>query len=219
MAAVVVVASTRKRAGLRAWLTRCLHWRIGWAWWAFALLLPLAVMSAAAGLHIALGGTIGRAPAAGHLLMTALNLPLVLLLGGPLGEEFGWRGFALPVLQDRLGWRVASAGLGVVWGLWHLPLFFIDGTAQAHVALALFLLSVVALSVVLAWLVNGTGGSVVAALLFHTAVNFWPSVVPVLPTEAGYRAYALVVAMLVALALLALALTRPAHHCSPLPAG
>jgi hypothetical protein len=89
--------------------------------------------------------------------------------------------------------------------MWHLPLFFIDGTSQAHVPLALFLPSVVALSVVLAWLVSRTEGSVVAALLFHTAVNFWPSVVPVLPTDASDRAYVLAVALLVLLALLALA--------------
>jgi membrane protease YdiL (CAAX protease family) len=200
LAAIVVVASTRKVVGLRAWLSRCLQWRIGWGWWAFALFLPLAVMLLAAGLHIALGGAIGTAPASGHLLMTVVNLPLILLLGGPMGKEFGWRGFALPVLQDRLGWRAASLGLGLVWGAWHLPLFFIDGTAQAHIPPALFLLSVVALSVVFAWLVNRAAGSVVAALLLHTAVNFWPSVVPVLPTEASYRAYAFVVAMLALLA-------------------
>ncbi|WP_296494460.1 type II CAAX endopeptidase family protein [Rhodoferax sp.] len=204
LAAIVVVASTRGLEGLRAWLSRCLQWRIGWTWWAFALLLPLALMSIAAGLHIALGGAIATSPASGHLLMTLVNLPLVLLLGGPMGEEFGWRGYALPVLQDRLGWRAASLGLGLVWGMWHLPLFFIDGTAQAHIPLALFLLSVVAMSVVFAWLVNHTAGSVVAALVFHTAINFWPSVVPVLPTETSYGAYALVVALLVLLAIAAL---------------
>ena len=207
LAAIVVVASTRPAGGLRAWLSGCLQWRIGWGWCAFALLLPLAVMLLAAGLHIALGGTIGTSPASGHMLMTVVNLPLVLLLGGPLGEEFGWRGFALPFLQDRLGWRTASLVLGLVWAVWHLPLFYIDGTAQAHIPLALFLLSVVAMSVVFAWLVHRTAGSVVAALLFHTAINFWPSVVPVLPTEGSYRAYAFVVAMLVLLALLVLGLT------------
>jgi len=206
LAAVVVVASTRKWVGLRAWLARCLRWRIGWAWWAFALLLPLAVMSIAAGLHIALGGAIATSPASGHWLMTLVNLPLILLLGGPLGEEFGWRGYALPVLQERWGWRNASLGLGLVWGVWHLPLFFIDGTSQAHIPLALFLLSVVAMSVLFAWLVQRTAGSVVAALVLHTAINFWPTVVPVLPNEASYRAYAFVVAMLVLLALVAFGL-------------
>lgn len=107
-------------------------------------------MLLAAGLYVTLGGDIANAPASGHLLMTVVNLPLVLLLGRPLAEEFGWRGYALPVLQDRLGWRAASLGLGLVWGVWHLPLFFIDGTAQARIPIALFLLRVVAISVVFA---------------------------------------------------------------------
>ena len=65
------------------------------------------------------------------------------------------------------------------------------------------------MSVVFAWLANRTAGSVVAALLFHTAINFWPSVVPVLPTEAGYRAYAFVVATLVVMAVVALLTSGP----------
>jgi hypothetical protein len=110
------------------------------------------------------------------------------------------------MLQERWGRRNASLGLGLVWGVWHLPLFFIDGTSQAHIPLALFLLSVVAMSVLFAWLVQRTAGSVVAALVLHTAINFWPTVVPVLPTEASHRAYAFVVAMLVLLALVAFGL-------------
>ena len=205
LAAVLVVASAGGRAGLRAWLGRCLQWRIGWRRVAFALLFPGALTALAAAMHIVLGGSIGPSPAAGHGLMTAANFFLVLLLGGPLGEEFGWRGYALPALQDRMGWRMASLGLGLVWGVWHLPLFFIEGTSQAHIPLALFLFSVVAMSVLFAWLVNHTQGSVVAALVLHTAINFWPSILPVLPTETSYQAYALVVALLVLTALWLLA--------------
>ena len=209
LTAVLVVASAGGRAGLRAWFGRCLQWpngwRQGWRWVAFALLFPGALTALAAALHIVLGGSIGPSPAAVHGLMTTANFFLVLLLGGPLGEEFGWRGYALPGLQDRMGWRIASLGLGLVWGVWHLPLFFIEGTSQAHIPLALFLLSVVAMSVLFAWLVNHTKGSVVAALLLHTAINFWPSVVPILPTETSYQAYALVVALLVLTALRLLA--------------
>lgn len=204
MAAVIVVANAGGRVGLRAWLGRCLQWRIGWGWVALALLLPAALTALAAVLHIALGGSIPASPAAGHALMTAANFFLVFLIGGPLGEEFGWRGYALPSLQERLDWRVASLGLGLVWGLWHLPLFFIAGTSQAHIPLALFLLSVVAMSVVFAWLVNRCAGSVVAALLLHTGINFWPSIIAVLPTGEGHRPYALLVAMLVLMALVLL---------------
>ena len=199
MAAVLVVANAGGRAGLRAWFGRCLQWRIGWGWMALALLLPAALMAAAAAVHVALGGPTRPSSAAGHALMTAANFFLV--FGGPLGEELGWRGYALPSLQDRCDWRVASLGLGLVWGVWHLPLFFIDGTSQALTPLALFLLSVVAMSVVFAWLVNRTAGSVVAATLLHTGINFWPSIIPVLPTGESYRPYALLVGMLVLLAL------------------
>lgn len=88
-----------------------------------------------------------------------------------------------------------------MWGLWHLPLFFIAGTSQAHIPLALFLLRVVAMSVLFAWIVNRCAGSVVVALLLHTAINFWASIIPVLPTGEGHRPYSLLVAMLVLVAL------------------
>ena len=210
MAAVVVVANIGGRAGLRAWFGRCLQWRIGWGWMALALFLPAALMALAAVAQIVLGGAIAPSPAAGHMLMAAANFVLVLLLGGPVGEEFGWRGHALGCLQDRCGWRIASVALGVVWGVWHLPLFFIDGTSQAHIPLALFLLSGVAMSVLFAWLVNHTAGSVVAALLLHTAINTWPSIIPVLPTGDSHRPYTLLVAMLVLVALGLLAQSRVA---------
>lgn len=147
-----------------------------------------------------LGGLIGPSPAAGHAGMTVVNFFLVLLIGGPVGEEFGWRGDALPTLQEGLDWRTASVGLGLVWGVWHLPLFFIAGTSQAHIPLALFLLSVVVMSVLFAWLVNRCAGGVVA-LLLHTAINFWPAVIPVLPIREGHRPYTFLVVMLVVLAL------------------
>ena len=205
LAAIAIVSISGGRAGLRAWYSRCLQWHVGWRWLAFAFFFPLVVVCVAAGTHIALGGEIAASPALARPLMTAMNFFLVMLLGGPLDEEFGWRGYALPALQNRLGWRMASLGLGAVWGAWHLPLFFIDGTSQAHIPLALFLLSVLAMSVLFAWLVNHTAGSVVAALVLHTAINFWPNIVPVLPTDRSHRPYALVVAMLVLMALWLLA--------------
>jgi len=199
-AAVVVVWTTRRRAGLRAWFSHCLHWRIGWGWMALAFFAPLVVVLIAAGLHLALGGTIAPSPASGQVPLAVLNLFAVLLLGGPLGEEFGWRGFALPSLQARMGWRSASLALGLVWGVWHLPLLFIADTVQAHMTLALFLLSALAMSVIFAWLARHTGSSVAAALILHTAINFWPTMVPVLPTPQDYRPYALVVMIQVLMA-------------------
>ena len=114
MAAVLVAANVGGRAGLRIWLGRCLRWRIGWGWTALAMGLPAALTIIAAGLHVALGGSMPLSPAAGHALMTVANFFLILALGGPLGEEFGRRGYAQPSLQEGLDWRGASLGLGLV---------------------------------------------------------------------------------------------------------
>ena len=185
---------------MRAWLRRCLHWNVGWGWMALAFFAPLAVVSIAAGMHLALGGTIAPSPASGHVPLAVLNLFAVLLLGGPSGEEFGWRGYGLPGLQARMGWRPASLILGLLWGVWHLPLLFVADTVQAHMTPGLFLLGTVAMSVIFAWLALHTRGSVAAALVLHTAINYWPAIVPVLPGPETYRPYALVVLIQVLMA-------------------
>jgi len=201
VAAVAVVGYGGGRAALRAWLGGCLQWRIGWRWFALAFFLPLALLGLAAAMHVALGGTLGSSPVAGHLPLAAANLVLILLLGGPLGEEFGWRGYALPALQTRHGWRVSSLILGAVWGLWHLPLFFTSDTLQGRIPLLPFLLSTVALSVVFAWLFNRSRGSVLPALVLHTAVNWWAWIVPGLLVAGSVRQFALVLGLLVLLAI------------------
>ena len=94
MGAVLVAANVGSRAGLHICLGRCLRWRIGWGWTALPMVLPAALTIIAAGLHVALGGSMPLSPAAGHALMTVANFFLILALGGPLGEEFGWRGYA-----------------------------------------------------------------------------------------------------------------------------
>ncbi len=203
IAAIAVVSCVRGRNGLRGWLAHCLQWRVGWRWLALAFFLPLAVIALAAVAHVALGGTIAPSPALGHVLLAAVNFGLVLLLGGPLGEEFGWRGYALPALQEHHSWRVASLILGVVWGLWHLPLFYIADTVQSHIPFALFMVSTIALSILFAWLFNRTGGSVLSALVLHTAVNAWSWVIPIMVMGHGgtLRPYELTVGLLVLIAL------------------
>ena len=200
LAAVALVWYAGGLAGLRTWLLRCLRWRVGWGWVVIALLLPLVAMALAAAIHGTLGGTLPPSPIKGHALMAVVNFGLILLLGGPLGEEFGWRGYALPILKNQYGWRIAGLVLGIVWGAWHLPLFYIANTSQQYIPVALFMVSTVALSVLFAWLADRTDGSLIPAILFHTAVNYWSWVVPVIPNGGSLRPFVLVTGFMVVIA-------------------
>jgi membrane protease YdiL (CAAX protease family) len=91
------------------------------------------------------------------------------LLGGPLGEEPGWRGYALPRLQERFGPIGSSLLIGVLWAGWHLPLFFVPGWSSSP--FWIYLLMVIALSVILTFSVNLAGLSVITAIAGHAAFN------------------------------------------------
>ena len=193
------VAVAINRPGLRRWLMKCLRWRVGWRWVLLAFLFPVAFMSLAAAVHVAFGGTLPASPAAGRWGMAAFNFLLIFLVGGPLGEELGWRGYALPALRARWGWRAASLMLSVVWAVWHLPLFYSADTVQSHLPMGLYALSAIASSVLFAWLFNCSRGSIVPVLVLHTAVNAWSLIIPVmvLPDGSNLRPFQIVVGILV----------------------
>lgn len=195
--------------GFRRWLRRCLVRRLGTGWYLLALGAPLARMLAAVGADGALTGVWLPSPAIGHIERGLLQFGLILVLGGPRGEEFGWRGCALAALTGRFGWRWASLGFGAVWGLWHLPLFYLPGMAQAQMPMALFMASSVALSVIMARMTLTTGFSILPALMFHRAINGWPSFVPNIPVEGNVRPYALAMVLLFLAAIVVLAKPGP----------
>jgi hypothetical protein len=183
--AAVLVAARKGGAGARSLLGQLLRWRVGPGWYAVALFGPAALMLVAIGLHVALGGAVPDFPEPSRWPLVAVNLVLVLLVGGPLGEELGWRGFALPRLQARHGALRASVVLGVVWALWHLPLFAVPGAPQGQVPFLLFVAQAVALSVFFAWAYNGSAGSLPIVLLLHASVNTWAGALRILPEATG----------------------------------
>ena len=95
---------------------------------------------------------------------------LLLYIG--LGEEIGWRGFALPRFQEILGSLGGSIANGVFWALWHLPLFFMPGSSQYGHSVLLFIYLLTCWSITMAVFVGKSQGSVIPAILFHVAVNF-----------------------------------------------
>jgi membrane protease YdiL (CAAX protease family) len=101
---------------------------------------------------------------------------LLTLFLGPL-EEFGWRGYALDRLQERRNALTSSLILGVMWALWHLPLFFFEGTYQNNLgfgspAFWQFMLGIVPLAFIFTLIFNNTRRSILSAILFHFMINF-----------------------------------------------
>ena len=132
----------------------------------------------------------------GHPGLAVTTFALVLLIGGPFSEEFGWRGYMLPVLSGWLGWRKASLIIGVVWGIWHAPLFLIAGAPQAEMPFVLFLAGTIAMSVAFARLAVNTRFSVLPSIVLHWPINAWAWAVPVTPQGGTLQPYVLVIGVL-----------------------
>ena len=113
----------------------------------------------------------GQAPEFSPHYLTPQFALWTMAFGGPLNEELGWRGFALPRLFQRRSPLGASVGLGVLWALWHLPLFFIPGSALYGHSFALYVVFVVCLAIFMTAAHLGTRGSVLIAVLFHTSAD------------------------------------------------
>jgi membrane protease YdiL (CAAX protease family) len=200
LAAVVAVALSTGRVGLRAWAKRCLNWRLGAGWYLLAFLAPPTMMVCALALHAALGRSLPAFPDVSQIPLVIANFGIVLLIGGPIGEEFGWRGYLMPALTARMNWRVASLVIGAFWGVWHLPLFFIAESPQAHMPMTVFLLNILAGSVLFAWLFERTGRSVLPALVLHTSLNAFAGILGIVPTAATAQPYLLVTGLLLLVA-------------------
>lgn len=132
---------------------------------------------------LALGGEIDWDVGVGPAMVVPVFL--LIYLANALPEEYGWRGYALDPLQRRLGPLGASLGLGLVWGLWHLPLAFIEGTTQAAIPFHEFVLQTMVLAILYTWLHNHTGGSVLVAALFHASANITGAAIPTWTTPLG----------------------------------
>lgn len=177
---LVAVGFTARRNGaarVRALLHRLVQVSARARWYAFAIAYMAAIKLAAALIHRLALGVWPRFGSEPFYLMVAATIGSLVVFG-QAGEETGWRGYALPRLASRLGLGGASVVLGIIWALWHLPLFFIAGTDTAGQSFPLYLLQVTALSVAIAWLYANTNGSLFLTMLMHSAINNTKDIVP-----------------------------------------
>ena len=181
LVALALTAFAKGSTGVVGLLARIGRWHVSWHLYVIAIGYMAATKLFAALTHRIV---VGEWPTFG-------DTPLALMAGAILvstltqaGEEVGWRGYALPRLAMHLGLGGASVVLGVIWALWHLPLFVMQGTGSTGQSFPIYLLHVTALSVAISWLYWRTQGSLLLVMLMHAAVNNTTGIVPAAVPDA-----------------------------------
>ncbi|HEY0736096.1 MAG TPA: CPBP family intramembrane glutamic endopeptidase [Herpetosiphonaceae bacterium] len=186
LAALLLKATTEQWAGVRRLLGRLLIWRVGLQWYLVVLAWPAVLSLLTTAVHVIVGQPAPdfthpplldvyplppEMAAAGWTLLVPLIFVQQLLLSSPMGEEIGWRGYTLPRLQTRTSPLVASIVLGLIWSVWHLPLYLTPGHPLANQFFGWLPLGLIPTTILFTWVFNHTRGSLLLALLFHAAIN------------------------------------------------
>ena len=187
-AALILVALTEGRTGLSIWWKRITNWRVSWIWVLTAPAILIAFQLAAGSLNLLIGATL-------HPIELSKLWPSVIVLAflGGQWEELGWTAYALPKLQDHYAGRslLASAILGTLRAIWHLPLMFSGAIPWYDVLFLSF-----AFQFMISWLYNRTNGSALIVILFHFTSNILAAVTHQLFTGADWtRDYILFIAV------------------------
>jgi len=195
LAAFITVFIVSGKSGLINFLRAFTRWRVGFTWWFVAIFGVAIIFTAGLGVHIILGGD---APPFIMIKNELGLIPLYLLIvflpwNGPVGEEFGWRGFALPKLQNLHGPLVASFLIGMIWGIWHLPTFFAPVGVLAALTSSIgigfiipYTFTTIANSIFMTWLYNKTRRSaLIAGIVWHGATDFWA---PIMLSDSSLKA-------------------------------
>ncbi|MEQ9168707.1 MAG: CPBP family intramembrane glutamic endopeptidase [Fulvivirga sp.] len=172
------------KASVKQLLKKLLIWRVSIKYYLFAIGLSAFLVSAAmllSKLFFNVDLNFSSIPRGmgledGDILMSFLLLPVLFLVsalvGGPIAEELGWRGFAQEKLQLKYSATTSGLVIGCFWVLWHLPLMIFLPQGIGHMPIVAYIIVMVNMSVLFAWFYNKTKGSVLLAVLFHAGMNF-----------------------------------------------
>lgn len=175
----------QRGAGVKDLLKRGLNIRLGKWWWVILLTFPVLIGGA-----LAISALSGNPVPEFSALAEPIGLPIALVwiffLGGPLQEEFGWRGYAFENLRKKYSALTAAILAGLMWGLWHLPLFFVP-RAEDYYNRPMWglILTTILAGIILAWFYANTGGSIFAAMIGHTMFNWSNWVFPALKSDSA----------------------------------
>jgi uncharacterized protein len=180
LSAIVLVYLTQDRKGQRDYWWRVIDFkRIRGKWYTVIFLIVPALAGLSALIDFLSGGEgLQLEVAAQFLDQPLMIIPSVIfiLFFGPVPEELGWRGYALDPLQARFSAIFSSLILGIIWAVWHLPIFFIEGSYQYNLGVGtlsfcIFMVSIVPQTMVITWIYNNTNRSTTSAILFHFMIN------------------------------------------------
>jgi uncharacterized protein len=195
-AAVFVISATQGRGGLHDFAARLIRWRARLVWLVVALFLLPATMLIAIYWYAYDRGVSEALQFRGEWYTLPWHFVYMLMLGGPLGEEPGWRGFALPRLQDRYGAVSGSVRLGLLHAGWHLPLWWMH---RPPCPFWMYTIGVVLLTFLFTWLFNHTNGSALYSLIFHSSLSMGSVRLPDVP---AYHLWIIVLVSVVAVVFL-----------------
>jgi len=201
LAAITLVARNEGRKGIKPFLKQALDFKVKPIFIVLGLVLPLVIHLIAHYLALALGldvaSTLFPSDISTSPIILAIPYFIVMLIIGGGQEEFGWRGYAQQPLQEKIGVIPASLVIGVVWGVWHLPLWFMAGDLHSAYSFLAFVMMTTSISLIYAWLYNSSGKKLLVVLFFHAMNNTAAPLIPFLhgvegKPESAYWVYAAV---------------------------
>ncbi|MCF7928898.1 MAG: CPBP family intramembrane metalloprotease [Spirochaetales bacterium] len=178
LSAIYFVYLTGNRAFIRDFWVRAVDpTRISGSFWMIILFSQAAINLAAITLSVYWGGSVDQFNISKDFLNAPVGFILFILVFGPIPEELGWRGYGLDALRSRMNLLKASLLLGIVWGIWHLPMVFIEGSFQNQLldhpgALISYFSAFFPGTILMSWIYYRTGRSTLSAIMFHFAGNF-----------------------------------------------
>lgn len=184
LAALLLTFREKGRRGVRSLLKKVLIWRVGLKYYLFAIFTFFCIATASVLLNKAIGGDYpdpeiilnGMGLSKGQIGLALILSPVFFLIntlvGGPIAEELGWRGYAQNELQRKFSPNIAGLIIGFMWSIWHLPLMIFLPKGIGNMPFLHYILVMTCTGVIFSWLYNRTKGSVLLAILLHGGMNF-----------------------------------------------
>lgn len=187
-AAFILLARQGGRRAVGALLCRAVDFRVSWKYYLAAFGLPFVFhaiphyLAPILGLEVA--DTLFPEGTPNPILILIPYYLFILFMGGGQ-EEFGWRGYALEPLTEQLGPVFSSLVIGAVWGVWHLPLWFMPGDRHSSYSFVAFVVFTIGFSFMMTWLYYASGRKLITAFLIHAMSNVMAPYLPYLHWQDG----------------------------------